>query len=54
MHEKFFLVNPMVLNHSQDLGVSGEIVLEYILEKWGWEVWTGLVWLRIGTSRRLL
>jgi hypothetical protein len=27
------------------------IILEWILERWDGVVWTGLVWLRIGTGR---
>jgi hypothetical protein len=30
------------------------IVLGWILERWDGEVWTGLVWLRIGTGGELL
>jgi hypothetical protein len=37
-------------NHSEDLGVDGKIILKWIEGKWGWRVWTGLVWLRIGTG----
>jgi hypothetical protein len=28
-------------------GVDGRIVLEWILKKWNWEAWTGLIWLGI-------
>jgi len=30
--------------------VDVKITLERILEKLGWKVWTGFIWLRIGTS----
>jgi hypothetical protein len=36
-------------DHSEDLGVDGRIS-DWILEKWGWKLWTGFIWLRIGTS----
>jgi len=36
------------------LGVHGRIILEWILGKWGGKVWTGFVWLRIGTNGGLL
>jgi hypothetical protein len=36
--------------HSQDLGVDGRIILDWITEKWGERVCTGCVWLRIQTS----
>jgi len=35
-------------------GIDGRIILKYILEKQGVRSWTGFVWLRIGTSDRLL
>jgi hypothetical protein len=31
-----------------------EIILECILRKYGGKLWTGLIWLRIGTSCGLL
>jgi hypothetical protein len=30
------------------------IILEWILERWNGVMWTGLVWLRIGTGGELL
>jgi hypothetical protein len=38
----------------EDLGVRGRIILKLIFEKWGEELWTGLIWLRIGTGGGLL
>ena len=37
-------------DHLKDLGVDGRIILNWILKKWDWEAWTGLIWLRIGTG----
>jgi hypothetical protein len=34
-------------------GVAGRLKLEWILEKYGGKVWTGFIWLRIGTGGRL-
>jgi len=34
-----------------DPGVDGRIILRWIFRKWGVCVWTGLIWLRIGTGR---
>jgi hypothetical protein len=39
-----------VRDHSEDIDVDGRIILEWILVKYGGKVWTGCVWLRIGTS----
>jgi hypothetical protein len=36
--------------HSEDLGVDGMILLEWILGKYDGRVWTGCIWLRMGTS----
>jgi hypothetical protein len=31
-----------------DLGVDGKVKLKWILGKYGGEMWTGFMWLRIG------
>jgi len=41
-------------NSLEDLGVDGRIILEWILGKWGVWMWTGFIWLGIGTSGGLL
>jgi len=41
-------------DHSQDLGVDGSLILQWILGKYGGKVWTGFILLRIGTSGGLL
>jgi hypothetical protein len=38
---------------SEDIGVDGSI-LELVLGKLGGKLWTGFIWLRIGTSGGLL
>jgi hypothetical protein len=39
----------MLVGKAEDLDVSGRIILECILRIWGGKVWTGCIWLRIGT-----
>jgi hypothetical protein len=41
-------------DHQEDQDLGGWIILGRILERWDGMVWTGLVWLRIGTGGELL
>jgi hypothetical protein len=41
-------------DHSENIGVDVRIILEWILGKQGEKVWTGYIWLRIGTNGGLL
>jgi hypothetical protein len=54
MYTKFLSENQKGRNHLEDLVVAGKIVLEWILGKRSGKVWTGFIWLRKGTSARLL
>jgi hypothetical protein len=38
----------------EDVGVDGRIILKWIWEKYGENMWTGFIWLRRGTSGGLL
>jgi hypothetical protein len=38
----------------EDLGVDGRIILEQILWKYDERIWTGCIWLNIGTTGGLL
>jgi len=41
-------------DHSEELGVDGSVLLEWILGKQYEKTWTGVIWLRIGTNSHLL
>jgi hypothetical protein len=40
--------------HFEDLGINVRILLKWSLMKQDGMVWTGFIWLRIGTNGRLL
>jgi hypothetical protein len=41
-------------NHYEDVHIGGTIIKNGVLEKYDRVVWTGFIWLRIGTSEGLL
>jgi hypothetical protein len=45
MYTKFFVGKPEGKNHVEELRVDGG----YVLSKKGAKVWSGFIWLRIGT-----
>jgi len=44
----FWLEIPKERGHSDDLGVNGKIILEWILGTQNGKVWTECIWLRMG------
>jgi hypothetical protein len=54
VHIKFWSENLKLRDHSEVLGAGGKTILEWILGKEDGKVWTGFIWLRIGTSGGLL
>jgi len=44
----FRWVNLKEIDHSEDPGIGGRIILKRIFWKWDVRVWTGLIWLRTG------
>jgi hypothetical protein len=45
--QKFWLAKPAG-DHLKDLGAYGKIILECIIEKWGWEV---VVWIYLAQDK---
>jgi len=54
MHTILWLENRKGKAHSEDFGVGGNIILEWILGKYFGKVWNGCIWLRIKTNGELL
>jgi hypothetical protein len=51
---KFGSENLKGRNHSEDMSTDGRIILKCVLKKKPQRVWTGFIWLRIGSSDGLL
>jgi len=47
---KVLVEKPDGKNHLEDQNVDGRIILRWICRKWDVGVWTGSIWLRIGTG----
>jgi hypothetical protein len=55
MHTGFCWENLRKREYLEDPGVDGRIILKLNIEKWNGEgVWTGSIWLRMGTDGGLL
>jgi hypothetical protein len=54
MNTEFWLKNLEGIDHSEDLGIDGIVILEWFSETQGGKVWNGCIWLRKGTNSGLL
>jgi hypothetical protein len=54
MHIGYWWGSQTEKGHWEDQDVGGWTILKYILERYDGMVWTGSIWLRIGTSGGLL
>jgi hypothetical protein len=50
IYTKFWSGNLKGRHYSVDVGADEEIILEWILGKQSRKMWTGFIWLRIGTT----
>jgi hypothetical protein len=50
MYTVFWLENLKRRDHLEDIGVDRNIIIDWMLRKKGGKVWTGCIWLTIGTS----
>ena len=50
MYTGFWWGNLRERDYLEDPGVYGRKILRWIFKKWNVGVWTGLIWLRIGTG----
>jgi hypothetical protein len=48
--KRFFLENLEEIDHLGNLGINGNIILEWIRKKYSGKGWIGLVWLRTHAS----
>jgi hypothetical protein len=54
MHIEYWWESQKERDHCEDHGVYAWTILNWILERYDGMVWSGLIWLRIGTNGRLL
>jgi hypothetical protein len=41
-------------DHLEDIGTDGREILNQNPQEVWWRIWTGLIWLRVGTSSEVL
>ena len=50
MYTRFCWGNVSERDYTKDSAVDGRIILKWVFRKWDVGVWTGSIWLRIGTG----
>ena len=50
VYTRFWWGNLRERDHFEDAGLDERIILRWIFRKWDVGLWTGLIWLRIGTG----
>jgi len=50
VHTEFWWGNLMERDYLEEPGVDGRIIFRWIFSKWDVGLWTGSMWLRIGTG----
>jgi hypothetical protein len=46
----FWSGDPRERGHLEDLGLDGKIIPKWTFKERDWELWSGFLWLRIGTG----
>jgi hypothetical protein len=54
MHIRSWWKSQKERDHQEDVEVGGRILLQWILKKYDGLLWTGFIWLKIGTSDGIL
>jgi hypothetical protein len=50
LHTRFWWGDLREIDHFEHLGIDGRIIFKLILKTWDGEIWTELIWRRIGTG----
>jgi hypothetical protein len=50
VHTGIWWGNIREIDHLEEPGLDGRIILRWIFKKWNVRAWIGLMWLRIGTG----
>jgi len=51
---RFLMGDMMERDHLKDLRIDGSVILKGAFKEWDGEMWTGIIWLRIGAGYTLV